>query len=362
MNKAGFLYGLDVHYLDHLTPLCDLLNIPIIVTEPEIEKTIKTYYPTVISYCYPSDEVAIKVLKEFDVVFSCLPSTMMDQIFFIEQHIMRKKILSIWVAHGNSDKGKGSIFMEALENEKILLAYGQNMIDFLKNKGVLDKIYQAITIGNFRYRYYQKMKLFYDTIVNKKVLSHFKQKNPIILYAPTWGKNHKSSSMVLALPSILKTVPNHYNLIVKIHPNSLILHRPFYESLINEYKRSPNILFLNDFPPIYPLLAKVDILIGDFSSINYDFLTFNKPMFFLNTTETSPDENAELTIHQCGTSISLQDFEQIFSIIKKQIPTDAKDYEEKRKKLYSYTFADISEYDKIAKIIDDYFEEELHFL
>lgn len=362
MNTAGFLFGLDLHYLDHLTPLCHLLDIPIVVTEKVVEEAIKKYYPTVVTYCYPAEKVAMRVLKEFDAIFSCLPSTMVDQIFFMEEHILRKKILSVWIGHGNSDKGKASPFMEALQNEKILLVYGQNMIDFLNNKGVLKKIYRYVTIGNFRYRYYQKMKGFYDGVVNKEILSQFKKKNPIILYAPTWGKNEKSSSMMQALPEILKNLPDHYNLIVKIHPNSLLLYHTFYESLLREYKRSSNILFLNDFPPIYPLLAHVDILIGDFSSINYDFLTFNKPMFFLNTTNTSPDENPELTIHQCGKSILREDFPHIFSIIEKELAHDETLYQEKRKDLYAYTFADISHYDKIQKTIHDYFEEEIHSL
>ena len=30
---AGLIYGPDLHHLDHLAPICSLMNIPLIVTE-----------------------------------------------------------------------------------------------------------------------------------------------------------------------------------------------------------------------------------------------------------------------------------------------------------------------------------------
>lgn len=349
-SVSGFLYGTDVHYLDHLAPLCDLLSIPLIVTEKEIEQSLHKYYPTVLTYQEPKEAVAMKVLKSTSAIFTCLPAKMAEQIFFLEQHLLRKKLLTIWIGHGNSDKGRSSPFMEALQDEKILLVYGENMIDFLKSKGVLDHVYRYITIGNFRYRYYQKFKGFYD-----KLLPRFKRTGKTILYAPTWGKTAESSPVLKALPHLLKTLPDSYNLIVKIHPNSLLQY-----PTLKELPSQSNVLFLHDFPPIYPLLDQVDILLGDFSSINYDFLTFNKPMFFLH------DEESKTMIHECGLTIQPEDFPNMFSLIEKALPDDEKRFGAKRKELYSYTFGEIESESKLAEeifqTIHDYIEEEPHFL
>ena len=57
------------------------------------------------------------------------------------------------------------------------------------------------------------------------------------------------------------------------------------------------------------------------SSIGYDFLQFDKPMFFLNA-------NQALPLHQCGASIDAETFD--FSL------TD--DFNREKKQLYQYTF------------------------
>ncbi len=43
-----------------------------------------------------------------------------------------------------------------------------------------------------------------------------------------------------------------------------------------------NVVLIEDFPLVYPLLAATDIYLGDVSSIGYDFLMFNRPMFLSN--------------------------------------------------------------------------------
>src|SRR5438105_1920604 len=55
-----------------------------------------------------------------------------------------------------------------------------------------------------------------------------------------------------------------------------------YYKVMPEKTSKHNLLFITDFPLIYPLLAKTDIYLGDVSSIGYDFLFFQKPMFFFN--------------------------------------------------------------------------------
>ncbi|MBM3200904.1 MAG: hypothetical protein FJZ56_00675 [Chlamydiae bacterium] len=353
MDIAGFIYGSDTHYIDHLAPLCDLFNIPLFITEESLERQIQKFYPTVITYLESKETICKKILKNYRAIFSCLPSPMIRKIFFFEEHVMRKKILPIWAAHGNSDKGRNTLFMEALFEEKIALVYGQNMIDFLDQKNVLKKLYAHIQVGNYRHHYYLQRKLFYDRLVINEVTSKFREKKPILLYAPTWGRDEKTSPVTLDLPKIVSDLPDHYNLIVKMHPNTLTLH-PHLE---NKMENRPNLLFLYDFAPIYPLLNVIDGLIGDFSSINYDFLTFEKPLFFLG-------EKEKTAIRECG--ITIENRAEIFQTIDKHLFDESKMFKEKKQTLYAYTFSLVKSYEMVQKQIEQtvekYLEEELDFL
>lgn len=91
--------------------------------------------------------------------------------------------------------------------------------------------------------------------------------------------------------------------------------------------------FLKAFPSIYPLLEYTDVFVGDMSSIGYDFLTFNKPMFFLN-----PCENKEAFLFQCGVEIKPNQYHDLYDIMKKEL--SKKDFFSPiRKKVYSYSFS-----------------------
>ncbi|HSX04296.1 MAG TPA: CDP-glycerol glycerophosphotransferase family protein [Rhabdochlamydiaceae bacterium] len=331
MRSAGLIYGEDAHYLDHLGVLCKILGIPLIVTDEKIEQSAKKYYPNLSVLKYDPLETA-KIILDFQLIFTCLPRPLFNEIFYLQQALLNQRVRTIWIPHGNSDKGRKSPYMEALQSEEIALVYGKQMIDFLEEKEVLSKLKRFVTMGNFRYRFYQRNRAFYSALVKKEILCFLKS-NPkkIILYAPTWQDQEQSSSFLSASPILLENLPKDYALIVKPHPNLLKQQGELIQKLSLQYK-SPNILFLNDFPPIYPLLAHIDIYIGDMSSIGYDFLAFNRPLFFLNESRRDCTQDLGFYLARCGTVIEKEEYATIYEKIKKSFIKNT------QKEIYEYAF------------------------
>jgi hypothetical protein len=298
MLKAGLIHDDSPHYLDHLGPLCASLNWPLLVCEPSIAELANRFYPDL-----KVIEIPFWELKLPPLIIACEPQILLQATF------PNQKIDSFWLPHGNSDKGWDTPFFEALQSEKTALVYGAKMVDFLSQKNVFP---DCVSIGNFRWEYFLNHTSFYQ-------LSLPKGKN--FLYAPTWDDSAGSCSFWKAFPQLAARLPEDCNLLVKLHPNTLRKYEAHIEVLIGRYQKQKNILFLPNHPPIYPLLAQCDAYIGDMSSIGYDFLTFDKPLFFLNA-------NPNFPLHQCGTAICAETFD--FSL---------KDtLNQKRQELYRYTF------------------------
>lgn len=273
-TAAGLIYGNEEYYLDHLAPLCSLLSIPLVVTDDHIAYLAKTFYPDLQVIHWIEQEISMKLVLNFHTIFYTTPRILFEEYFFFAQHLLKKIIRTIWVPHGNSDKGRTTPFMEALQEENILLIYGQRMKQFLREKNVQGKL---VHIGNFRKKYFHSHKTFYQKILPSYLN---KQAKKTLLYAPTWMDLEKNSSFISFFPILVKNLPKHVQCIVKLHPN---LYKQYPEE-IQEYKKHlPNgIFFLENFPSIYPILEHVDTLIWDGSSIGYDFLAFHRPMIFLN--------------------------------------------------------------------------------
>jgi CDP-glycerol glycerophosphotransferase (TagB/SpsB family) len=133
---------------------------------------------------------------------------------------------------------------------------------FIREKGVTVPFHR---IGNYRYAYYQKHRTFYDHLLPPKTRKTF-------LYAPTWQDAEALSSFPYVWEELLNP-PEGIELLVKLHPN---LYEQFPDEIVELRK---HLKLIENFPPIYPLLARTDLLIGDHSSINDDFLIFNSPTF-----------------------------------------------------------------------------------
>jgi teichoic acid glycerol-phosphate primase len=333
-RAAGLIYGPLEHHLDHLAPFCSLMEIPLVVTDEDLAQKARLYYPKLELLQWDCLEAPFEVVRSFDTIFYSTPRILFDEVFFIAETSLRKKIRTIWLPHGNSDKGHASFFMEGLKEEQTLLVYGQKMIDFLQAKNVFSN---CIKMGNFRLEYYRRHHSFYDSLI--KSLSFPLQKT--ILYAPTWQDGENSSSFFTAAHRLIQQLPSDVFLLIKLHPN---LEKEIgVQQFILQNETHPNIRFLTGFTPIYPILEKTDIYLGDMSSIGYDFLTFNRPMFFFNPTGRSLADPG-LYLHRCGES--LQPDQQTFELMH-----DQSHLTPVREATYAYTFREDRSWDQIKEEI-----------
>jgi len=295
MPYSGLIYDDSRHYLDHLAPLCALLKCPLILCESSLADLARHHYPDLNIF-----EIPLWDLKLPETVITC------DSQPILQAAFPRQKTKTFWLPHGNSDKGWNSSFFEPLREDQAALVYGQKMIDFMAKKNVFP---QTIRVGNFRHEYFLK----------RASLPMPEPKS--FLYAPTWDDAENNCSFWEAFPQLAKQLPSDCQLLVKLHPNTIRKFEPELEVLMGRYAKQKNIRFLPDTPQIYPLLSRCAAYIGDMSSIGYDFLTFDRPMYFLNANKTLP-------LHQCGAAIDAKTFD--FSL------EDA--FSSLRKELYKYTF------------------------
>jgi len=287
MPTAGLIYGQESHHLDHLAPLCSLLAIPLILTDDMLTAQAKEFYPDLDTLqCESPDQI----VKNFDTLIYSTPRVLFEEVFFFAQRMQNKRIKTIWCPHGNSDKGRHSPFMEALKEEELILTYGPRIEEFLKEKGVNVPTQR---VGNYRLAYFEKHKAFYENL--------FPKKQNAILYAPTWQDQEKNSSFPDLWPHLHNAPENFF---VKLHPN---LYLQFPDEVAR--LKSEGIQFIEDSPSIYPLLAQMDLYIGDLSSIGYDFLSFKKPMILL--------KDSELT--KAGRYVPKDEYENIFAICEEEL-------------------------------------------
>lgn len=343
MKAAALLYGPEQHHLDHLAPLASLLQIPLIVTEHAIQSLAQLFYPEVRVLLWNYHSLPEQIVTHYDTIFSCLPHPTLEEILFVAHALLGKRSRYIWCPHGNSDKGHHSVFMEGLQQEQTTLVYGQKMLDFFEKKGVAPQC--AIHIGNLRYAYYKTRRASHST-------SQFRQPSrSTLLYAPTWQDPEGSSSFFDATSLLIETLPDTFYLIIKPHPNLMRQAPEQVDALRANYEHKGNLQFLIDYPLIYPLLAQTDIYLGDASSIGYDFLAFDRPLFFLNQNQRDPETDEGAYLLRCGISVLPKQYPHIFAHIAEHMPAQTTTFSSIRKKVYDYTFGAEQTWDHLRALI-----------
>jgi CDP-glycerol glycerophosphotransferase (TagB/SpsB family) len=237
----------------------------------------------------------------------------------------------IFCPHGQSDKGYHSSLLSPYARQDIVLLYGNLMKEMLIDLNLWDKIGHKVVVGNFRQLYYQKNRERLLKIAHTEIFSKLNRAHPTLLFAPTWNDDERSTTFFEWGEKLVNDLPATWNLVIKLHPN-LAQHDPvLYYRLPFIEKKHPNLLIVEDFPPIYPLLEIADVYLGDYSSIGYDFLFFQKPMFFLQKPHL-----AKARLHTCGRVLNPS--EHLFKSIESYLPKAYK-FKEMQKRLYQHAFA-----------------------
>lgn len=326
---AAYIIGNTFNFLDHLAPFASLLKIPLILTEKEIHHLAQAHYPglkTILHNDYTTFDLFLRT--HFKGAITCsFSQTPQNKII---SYLLQKPLVHIWMPHGNSDKRIKEKLFSLLKEEPIALLYGRKMLDNFKLHNVDKAIPHKFFIGNFRKLYFQKNQAFYQKIINR--LLPFKKDSKTIFFAPSWGSEKHNLFVLKTLKYLLKNLPADFNLIIKPHP--FAVDRLIYQ-LENLTAKKKNAALIQNFHAIYPLLDKTDFYLGDRSSIGYDFLAFDKPLFFLNYGPHKETAKENRCLFQAGTEILSE--KEIFPAILSSMKKDP--FQKQRKALYNYTFA-----------------------
>jgi CDP-glycerol glycerophosphotransferase (TagB/SpsB family) len=267
---VGIHTGPDT-YLDHLGVLCSLLEIPLWVTEEKTFASAQKYYPQLNVELKDYLDLSLEYMAQNCDAILESGHYWATELIPLFDRLFRKKMRIIYCPHGNSDKGHS---LQTPLKKDIALVYGQHMIDLLQRTGCLQLLSAFALTGNYRYAFYRKNRDFYDQLAPKT-----DPKKKTILYAPTWADGESTSSFFSSCAKLIEEALPFFNLIIKLHPFLEEHHPAEVHRAVQKY---PSATFLTEFPAIYPLLNIADGYIGDFSSVGYDYLAFNRPMFFFH--------------------------------------------------------------------------------
>ncbi len=299
MRGIGVLTGMRMSYVDHLTPLCQQMGIPLLVTDPWIKQLIEQYYPPMELIEFDPDNHCLDpVLKDYDYCVYAEPYRKASGAFQFAEYYASRPSRSIYTLHGNSEKCFDIFWFERLVDEDVVMVYGKQMLNFFEQKKIPLK--QVVECGNYRASFYEQHRVF----LAQKMEPHlFEKQLTTLLYAPTWTCENRMtelrkdySPVETVYEKVLENIPEDFQVFVKLHPNHVFLQPEQTDAIKKRYQGHAQIRFVDDVPLIYPLLEHVDLYVGDFSSIGYDFLYFNRPLFFLT-------EGKKTDLSQCGMQI-----------------------------------------------------------
>ncbi|MES2121430.1 MAG: CDP-glycerol glycerophosphotransferase family protein [Chlamydiota bacterium] len=330
MRAVAIITGPQTH-LDHLGVLSSLLEIPLIVTEHETYQLALQFYPDFQIACLEPVDLSMDFLAQnFDVIFETGKFFALELAPFMEL-LFRKKMRFVFCPHGNSDKGHS---LQDHVDQDISLVYGDHLFDHLTRTGAATKIGQILRTGNYRYAYYLQHRARLDALTDSLIFQKFEAPRKTLLYAPTWQDGENASTFFFATDAIIEQLSPHFNILIKLHPLLVDASPAQAHAVMRRYEGHPCIQFLTDFPAIYPLLARCDAYLGDYSSIGYDFLIFDRPMYFLHPTgapSTSP-------LRHCGIEIPMESLDQLGNRVADTFEESKKRFSEERRCTYAYAF------------------------
>lgn len=325
MRAAAICTGPYTH-LDHLGVLATLFAVPLIVTDPKNHSLAKTFYPEATVRFMEKAELTLDFLAQnFDQLFVCGKYFCLEIQPFLEL-LHKKRMRIILCPHGNSDKGMSDTNPP---DQDIMLIYGEQMRALLEKTGALEKIQKTVTTGNYRYPFYRKNKAFYDALAKEQIFRLFDKKKETIIYAPTWSNAENPTCFYASCQQLIEQLSPFYNLLIKLHPFIEEKEPAHLIHLQEKYAKLSNVLFVTDFPAIYPLLAASSLYIGDFSSVGYDFLAFDRPLYFFN-----PAGEQATLIHEAGLNMK----GDLLRFLKETLPQNKKN--SARQKIYRHAFGE----------------------
>ena len=114
-----------------------------------------------------------------------------------------------------------------------------------------------------------------------KNLPERNDKSFTVLVAPSWGRDgllRKYGEKIID-----KLIENNYKIIIRPHPQSMLVEKKLIDKFTNKYKEYNNISWNFDKNNL-KVLSESDIMISDFSCVMFDYaFLFNRPFLFFKT-------------------------------------------------------------------------------
>ncbi len=321
--------GPDTHLLDHIAPLASIVGMPLIVTEEENYALARKYYPEVSTRHWPDLDLRLgELAAEFDVLFEC--KYWKPELKELFRLCFGKEMKLVFCPHGQSDKGYKAPLLAPYALQDEVLLYGDLMREMLTELKV--SVRSSVVVGNYRLEYFRRHQDRLRAVVEKEVFSSLRSGSKTLLYAPTWRDADQSTTFFDVVEKLVDDVPPHWNLLVKLHPLLAQRDPVLFHRLSVLETRLPNVLFIDRFPLVYPILERIDAYLGDFSSVGYDVLAFQKPMFFLEQPGAQQGR-----LQECGKKVSARD--KVFTVIEQNFEK-MKLFQPKQKALYERAFSE----------------------
>jgi hypothetical protein len=280
------------HYLDHLGIVCEGLDIPLIVTEPSTYLAAQTFYPKLRVLHHDLSELTLDFLAHSaDVIFESGHHFAIDLLPILEL-THGKKMRVVYCPHGNSDK-------KTHTRKDISLIYGDHMHSHLLKTEEMSRLEKTVITGNYRQAYYKTHQRWYDNLLENVLQGKLRADCKTVFYAPTWPDTSLKKKKSCDGLRVIEEVGSCFNLLIRWHPFLEDLDPAHVEKMKKRCHDMKGIIDLSAFPSIYPILNRTDFYLGDFSSIGYDFLSFNKPLFFL--------KHGEGEINDCAVTLTGKD-------------------------------------------------------
>ncbi len=266
---VGVVPGPRTSFLDHLIPICHLMGVPIHCSDE--------WVATCAAHFYPGVEIVKGDLSTYRTFYVVEPCRLHGNSIQFESHVRNGDFTTVAGFHGNPDKFREIYWIERYLDEDIVLIYGQHLIDYLKEKGIWERLKRKVRIGNLRYLFYKQHQDFFDRVASPHLFPASNRKT--VLWAPTWSYSRTAddSPFFDIYPEVLASIPDEFQLFIKLHP---YMYRLFPERVAQLREEYEYVHVLDEIPLVYPFLNQADIYLGDYSSVAYDFLTFNRPIFF----------------------------------------------------------------------------------
>lgn len=341
VSAPGLAVAFHPHHVEHLAPLCALMRMPMLVCDgPGQRAAVRCYPDLTIAGVHDVSTPAglagmigdIRARRPHAVFYSHLfDRKTLRELFGAGRHSPRV----VHCPHGFSEKRQD--YARGIAEQDVALLYGQHALDQLAALGVTSLSCSPVLTGNVRRAYYLAHRSFFRRQVEALGIRRDLRRRTI-LYAPTWNDAVGSSSFADALAPLAQELPDRCRLVVKMHP-----HQEYdasdMERLLASCQSRRNVHVIRNHPLTFPLLDMADVYVGDMSSLAYDFLLFDRPMFFLNQTAGTAGDARDSRLFRCGTRIDPAQYPDLHSIIEAALEGDAA-FSAARAALYRYTHAD----------------------